>query len=276
MKKIVLITGCSTGIGKSLALAFHQHGYLVYASARKLKDLDSLKEKGIQTLKLDVTSIKSRESAIQRIQEEQGRLDILINNAGYAAMGPLSDVPVKDLRAQFETNVIAPVALVQETISLLLRSSTATVINIGSVSGVLTTPFSGAYCATKSALHALSDAFRMELAPFGISVITVQPGAIQSNLGKTALAKTSIKEDSLFHNLVSSIQARANASQENPTSSTEFAEELIRAIQGNNPKPVIRIGKQSTLLPLLKRWVPTPILDQILSKKFKLNQILKG
>jgi short-subunit dehydrogenase len=156
-----------------------------------------------------------------------------------------------------------------------LRSN-AQVVNIGSVSGITTTPFSGAYCATKAALHSLSDAQRMELAPFGIDVITVQPGAIESKFGDNSLNNVlqRITPKSLYAPLKEAIQARATASQDNPTPATEFAESLVEQLL-NNPKAVIRIGNGSFGLPLLKRWLPTTILDKILSKKFNLPSLAK-
>ena len=152
----------------------------------------------------------------------------------------------------------------------------AQVVNIGSVSGITPTPFSGAYCATKAALHALSDAQRMELAPFGIDVIIVQPGAIESKFGDNSLANVlqRITPQSLYAPLKDAIKARATASQDNPTPAAEFAHILIAKLS-NKPKSVIRIGNGSRGLPLLKHWLPAPILDKILSKKFDLPSLAK-
>lgn len=273
--KTVLITGCSSGIGRALCEKYLTKGFHVYASARSLRSLDDLADhENLTKLSLDVNDASSIHNAIAAIKQDNVNLDVLINNAGYAAMGPLVDMPLEDLRAQFETNVFAPMELTKICLPLLTTSTYAQVVNIGSVSGITPTPFSGAYCATKSALHALSDAQRMELAPFGIDVITVQPGAIESKFGDNSLANVlqRITPDSLYAPLKEDIKARATASQDNPTPAKEFAELLVEQLL-NKPKPIIRIGNGSCALPLLKRWLPTKVLDNILSKKFNLSKL---
>ena len=199
MTRTVLITGCSTGIGKALAESLHNKGYKVIASARSESKLAPLAELGIVNLPLDVTLAESIASAIQSIEQQGLNVDILINNAGYGAMGPLAEMPTEELEKQFATNVYGPVNMVRACLPMLRQSKQPLIVNIGSVSGILVTPFSGAYCATKAALHALSDALRMELAPFGIDVMTVMPGAIESEFGNSAeasLART-LPKDSL-------------------------------------------------------------------------------
>ncbi|MBL4798179.1 MAG: SDR family oxidoreductase [Oleispira sp.] len=280
---IVLITGCSSGIGRALCEEYLSQGFLVYASARNIRSLEDLPQNDkLIKITLDVNNANSINNAIAHIKQDHDHLNVLVNNAGYAAMGPLVDMPVEDLRAQFETNVFAPMELTKACLSLLMANnpssshSNAQVVNIGSVSGITPTPFSGAYCATKAALHALSDAQRMELKPFGIDVITVQPGAIESKFGDNSLANvlSRITPESLFAPLKDAIKARATASQDNPTPTSEFAKTLVAQLS-SKPKSVIRIGNGSFALPLLKRWLPEPILDKILSKKFNLHSLTK-
>lgn len=279
--KSVLITGCSSGIGRALCEKYLTEGFHVYASARNIHSLTDLPQHPeLKKLALDVNDASSIHNAIAHIKQDHKRLDVLINNAGYAAMGPLIDMPIEDLRAQFETNVFAPMELTKACLPLLMAKTEtderAQVVNIGSVSGITTTPFSGAYCATKAALHSLSDAQRMELSPFGIDVITVQPGAIESKFGDNSLANVlqRITPESLYAPLKDAIKARATASQDNPTPAAEFADILIAQLL-NKPKAVIRIGNGSFGLPLLKRWLPAAILDKILSKKFNLPSLAK-
>ncbi len=276
MSQVVFITGCSTGIGRALSLAFNAAGYTVYASARQIESLQDLATKGIHTLPLDVNNHDNITSAIQRLGDEQGKIDVLINNAGFAAMGPLAEIPADKLREQFETNVISPVVVTQACLPLLRNAAksrgSAKVVNIGSVSGILTTPFSGAYCASKAAVHALSDAMRMELAPFGIKVITIQPGAIRSSFGDNSAASIDwLDADSIYAPVRAGIEARTRASQEHPTPAEEFSEKLIAAVMIDNPGSIIRIGNGSFLLPRLKLWLSTKRLDNILSKRFRLN-----
>lgn len=279
MSKTVLITGCSSGIGQALAKEFHKQGFKVYASARNTDSLSELSAIGINTLKLDVNSSEQIASAIAQIQQQSGQLNVLINNAGYAAMGPVIELNSDSLQQQFATNVFAPMALISAALPLLKKSSqsqqVAQVVNIGSISGLVTTPFSGAYCATKSAIHSLSDALRMELKPFGIDVITVQPGAIQSKFGDNSLAGVSnlIADNSLYAPVKQHIEARATASQENPTPASEFAEILVSKLQQAKVPATIKIGNGSVLLPLLKRILPTNTLDKILMKKFGLTSL---
>lgn len=286
---IALITGCSSGIGRALCEEFLKKDFYVYASARNIQSLEDLpKNDKLIKLTLDVNDASSIHNALAYIKQEHDHLDVLVNNAGYAAMGPLADMPIDDLRAQFETNVFAPMELTKACLPLLMACQNTTsdtaaktthnaqVVNIGSVSGITTTPFSGAYCATKAALHALSDAQRMELKPLGINVITVQPGAIESKFGDNSLANVlqRISDESLYAPLKEAIKARAMASQDNPTPASEFAASLVAQLL-NKPKAVIRIGNGSLGLPLLKRWLPVAILDKILSKKFNLPSLSK-
>jgi NAD(P)-dependent dehydrogenase (short-subunit alcohol dehydrogenase family) len=283
--KTVLITGCSSGIGRALCEKYLSEGFHVYASARNIRSLDDLADHSeLKKIALDVNDASSIHNAVAHIKQDHNRLDVLINNAGYAAMGPLADMPVEDLRAQFETNVFAPMELTKACLPLLMHRETANsdsthrtqVVNIGSVSGITTTPFSGAYCATKAALHSLSDAQRMELAPFGIDVVIVQPGAIESKFGDNSLANVlqRITPESIYAPLKDAIKARATASQDDPTPASEFARILVEQLL-SKPKAVIRIGNGSFGLPLLKRWLPETLLDKILSKKFNLPSLAK-
>lgn len=275
MSKTVLITGCSTGIGKALAEEFHRKGDKVFATARKLSALDSLKEQGMEVLQLDVNDSDSLAAAAATLGEKTDHLDILINNAGYASMGPVLEIPREELQRQFETNVFSPIYVTQSFLPLLKKSAGAQVANIGSVSGVLTTPFAGVYCATKSALHSLSDAMRMELAPFNIKVMIVQPGAIKSEFGNTAakVLDEILPSDSDYNPIRKAIEKRANASQKNPTPAADFANELREALQKKSPKEVVRIGNGSKLLPIIARWLPTSATDKALSRSFQLHRL---
>jgi len=269
---IALITGCSTGIGRELAQQLVRQGWTVYAGARRLESLQPLASDTLRPVQLDVNAPEQIAACLARIEQESGRLDLLVNNAGYGAMGPVVEMPLQQVRQQFETNVFAPLALAQAALPLLARERGSLVVNIGSISGVLTTPFSGVYCATKAALHSLSDALRMELAPFGVRVLTVQPGAIQSEFGNNAqrnLAAT-LPADSRYRPLRPYIEARAQASQQGSTPTEQFVRELVQTIAQEQPPAVKRIGKGSTAFLLLKRLLPTRLLDRILSRKFGL------
>ncbi|CAI8880709.1 1-acylglycerone phosphate reductase [Pseudomonas sp. IT-347P] len=269
---VALITGCSSGIGRALADAFKAAGYEVWASARKAEDVAMLAAAGFTAVQLDVNDNQALELLGERINQQHGGLDVLINNAGYGAMGPLLDGGVTAMQRQFETNVFSIVGVTRALFPVLRRAK-GLVVNIGSVSGVLVTPFAGAYCASKAAVHALSDALRMELAPFGIRVMEVQPGAIQSSFAKNAghEAEQLINEQSPWFPLREGIRARAKASQDKPTPASEFAAELLKAVQQGKPPRLVRIGNGSRALPLLAALLPKGLLESTLMKRFGLR-----
>lgn len=175
----VLITGCSSGIGRALADAFQQAGYQVWASARKAADVEALNTAGFHAVELDVNDGLALGRLAERLKAEIGGLDVLINNAGYGAMGPLLDGGVEAMRKQFETNVFSLIGVTRACFPLL-RQNKGLVVNIGSVSGVLVTPFAGAYCASKAAVHSYCESLRLELRGTGIKVVTIAPGYIDT------------------------------------------------------------------------------------------------
>jgi NAD(P)-dependent dehydrogenase (short-subunit alcohol dehydrogenase family) len=272
---VALITGCSSGIGRALADAFKGAGYQVWASARKVEDVAALAAAGFTAVQLDVNDGPALEQLSAQISQQHGGLDVLINNAGYGAMGPLLDGGVSAMQRQFETNVFAIVGVTRAMFALL-RQSKGLVVNIGSVSGILVTPFAGAYCASKAAVHALSDALRMELAPFGIRVMEVQPGAIASSFARNAgqQAEQLITEQSPWWPLRDGIRARAKASQDNPTPATELAADVLKAVQHTKPPRLIRLGNGCRALPLLAALLPKGLLEIGLMKRFGLTQRL--
>jgi len=264
----VLITGCSSGIGRALADAFKSAGFDVWASARRESDVAALAAAGFNTVQLDVND----SAALQRLAEQLGELDVLINNAGYGAMGPLLDGGTEAMQRQFETNVFSIVGVTQALFPALRRGK-GLVVNIGSVSGVLVTPFAGAYCASKAAVHALSDALRMELAPFAIRVLEVQPGAIDTSFAKNAGAQAEllINEQSPWWPLRDGIRARTQASQNNPTSAKQFAAQVLKAVQHPKPPRMLRAGNGSRALPLMAALLPKGLLEKVLKKRFGLS-----
>lgn len=269
---VAFVTGCSSGIGRALADAFQRAGYRVWASARKEDDVRALAEAGFQAVQLDVNDAAALARLAEELEVEAAGLDVLVNNAGYGAMGPLLDGGVEAMRRQFETNVFAVVGVTRALFPLLRRKS-GLVVNVGSVSGVLVTPFAGAYCASKAAVHALSDALRLEMAPFAVEVLEVQPGAIASNFGASASRELDsvVDERSPWWPLRRQIQARAKASQDNPTSAEDFARQLLAAVQRRPRPPLVRIGNGSRALPALARWLPRSLLERLLKKRFGLD-----
>ncbi|MDN3922821.1 SDR family NAD(P)-dependent oxidoreductase [Roseateles violae] len=274
MPKTVLITGCSSGIGAALAREFQRRGHRVIASARQPAALAELAAAGLQTLALDVNDAASIEAAVAALQASApDGLDLLINNAGYGQFGAVIDLQAEDLRAQFETNVIAPVMLSRALLPLLRRRPGACIAHVGSISGLLTTPFAGAYCASKAALHALADAMRMELAPLGLRVVTVQPGGIASHFGAAAKERVRLPDDSLYRGIAAFVRGRADAQQHGATPVDQFAATVATHLLDPRAGPICRTGSQSRKLPLFKRWLPTALLDRKLSERFGLDRL---
>ena len=271
----VLITGCSSGIGRALADTYRDAGYNVWATARQPDDVTHLAASGFTAYSLDVNDAEALARLCQALETQGGGLDLLINNAGYGAMGPLLDGGTQALRRQFETNVFAVVGVTQALLPLLRRSGGA-VVNIGSVSGVLVTPFAGAYCASKAAVAALSDAMRLELAPLGIRVMEVQPGAIASQFAQQAqrTADEVLTPSSPWWPVREQVRARARASLDKPTPATEFAQGVLAATQRQRLPVRIRLGHGSRALPLLAYCVPRRLLDWILKRRFGLHRPL--
>ncbi len=273
MSRTVLITGCSSGIGRALADECAARGHTVYATARKDADLAELGEAGFRPLRLDSRDHEQIATAVETIRDEVGHLDVLVNNAGINAVGAVLDVPADKLREQLEVNVVGPIELVRRAFPLM-RDRDARLVNIGSVVGVKATPFAGPYSASKAALHRLNDALRMELAPFGIKVVLVQPGAIRSAMGDNALANTTVDGLGPYAPIADRVRARATLSQDGkPTPASEFATRVIDAVLSDKPPAVVRAGSQSWLLPALDRWVPERAVDKLLSRKFGLHRL---
>ncbi|PSQ57908.1 MAG: oxidoreductase [Halobacteriales archaeon SW_9_67_25] len=173
----VLITGCSSGIGRATARHFAAEGWTVYATAR---DEDDIADLDCQTDTLDVTSGADIDRVVDRIVEENGYLECLVNNAGYGQYGPLEDVPTDELHRQFDVNVYGPHRLVRSVLPHMRERGEGTIVNVSSVAGRVVTPGGGAYSASKFALEAMSDALRGELEPFGVNVVLVEPGPVET------------------------------------------------------------------------------------------------
>jgi len=186
--KAVLITGCSSGIGRATALRLAQRGWSVYASARRLDSIADLEDAGCHTLALDVTDEQSMRTAVEAVEQAEGAVGVLINNAGYSQSGAIETVPLEAVRRQFETNVFGLVRLTQLVLPKMRAQRWGKIVNLGSMGGRLSFPGGGHYHATKHALEAISDALRFELRGFGIDVILLEPGLITTEFGEAASA----------------------------------------------------------------------------------------
>ncbi len=274
-RQTVLVTGCSSGIGLALAREFKTRGHRVFATARRAETLEGLRGDGIDTLALDVTRPESVAAAVAAVAEKAGRLDIVVNNAGYLLVGPLAEVPLEDFRREFETNVTGALTVIQAAVPHMAKARHGRIVNIGSVSGEFPTPFAGAYCASKSALHTVTQVLRMELAPLGIAAILVEPGSIRSDIGKNAApaAGRYRSPQSLYRSVSRQIEARAGASQRRPIPAGAFARKLVTAVTRDRPPRTVRIGWEAWALPVVKAAFTANAVDRQLSRAFGLDRL---
>jgi NAD(P)-dependent dehydrogenase (short-subunit alcohol dehydrogenase family) len=188
ISRTVLVTGCSSGIGHATAARLAGRGWTVYATARRPETLAGLVAAGCRTLALDVTDEASMGAAVATVEREAGGVEVLVNNAGYSQGGALEEVPLDQLRRQFETNVFGLLRMAQLVLPGMRARRSGRIVNVGSMGGRLTFPGGGAYHATKYAVEALSDALRFEVAGFGVGVVLIEPGLIRTEFGTTAVA----------------------------------------------------------------------------------------
>lgn len=195
--KAVLITGCSTGIGRATAERMASAGYTVYATARKVEAIADLEAKGCRTLALDVTDEESMRAAVAVVEEAEGAVGVLVNNAGYSQSGAVESVDLDEIRAQFETNVFGLIRMSQLALPKMREQGWGRVVNVGSMGGKLTFPGGGIYHATKYAVEAISDAMRFELRGFGVDVVLIEPGLIKTEFAASAVGalNTGASED---------------------------------------------------------------------------------
>jgi NADP-dependent 3-hydroxy acid dehydrogenase YdfG len=275
-QQIVLVTGCSTGIGRALARELRASGHRPFATARRLESIADLASEGIDTVQLDVTDSTSIGAAVQTIVDRVGRIDVLVNNAGINVFGPIAELPTASLRDMLETNVVGLVAVTQAVFPHMADRRAGRIINIGSVVGVLPTPFAAAYCATKSAVHILSEVLRMEVAPFGIDVVVVQPGGVRSSIadsGARGLERYRA-EASRYRHAYPGIEKRAYASQDNPMAAEDFARELVTLVLATPAPRVVRLGAGADGVIRLSE-LPGEQRDAMLSGNFGLDALAK-
>ena len=186
--KVVLITGCSSGIGHATAEVMAASGHRVYATARKPDAIADLAQRGCRTLALDVTDEQSMRAAVATVEEAEGAVGVLVNNAGYSQSGAVETLDMDDVRRQFETNVFGLIRMCQLVLPGMRARRSGRIINVSSMGGKLTFPGGGAYHATKHAVEAISDALRFEVKGFGVDVVVIEPGLIKTHFAETAKA----------------------------------------------------------------------------------------
>jgi NAD(P)-dependent dehydrogenase (short-subunit alcohol dehydrogenase family) len=274
-KQVVLVTGCSTGIGRALARELHARGHRVFASARRPESIADLATAGVGAVRLDVNDPGSVAAAVADIERRAGRIDVLVNNAGINVFGPLLEQPLAEIREVLETNVLGLLAVTQAVVPGMADRRHGRVVNIGSVVGVLPTPYAGAYCASKCAVHMLSDVLRMELKPFGVDVVLVQPGGVKSSIADSGARELERykSERSRYREAYAGIEKRARASQENPMPAEDFARELVGQALATPAPRVVRLGTGADTLPRMAE-LPGEQRDALLAANFGLDRSL--
>jgi len=276
ISKAVLISGCSTGIGRATAERLASAGWRVYATARKLDTINDLTAKGCQVLALDVCDDESMRRVVATVEQAEGAVGVLINNAGYGQEGPVEEIPMADVRRQFETNVFGLTRLTQLVLPGMRRQGWGKVVNLSSMGGKLTFPGGGFYHATKHAVEALSDALRFEVKPFGIDVIVIEPGPIKTRFGDTAVHSidAAAAEQSPYAAFNKLVARRINEAYEGPMAMMAAGPEAVakvieKAISAARPRTRYPVTFAARFLMRLRRWLPDRAFDAFLATQFR-------
>ncbi len=274
--KAVLITGCSSGIGRATALRLARSGWKVYGSARRAETLAELAEAGCQTLELDVTDEASMVAAVAQVERAEGAIGVLVNNAGYSQSGAIETVPLDAVRRQFETNVFGLVRLTQLVLPGMRAQRWGKIVNIGSMGGRLSFPGAGHYHATKHALEAISDAMRYELRGFGIDVILLEPGLITTEFGETAsasLAHGELSGEDPYATFNATVGAVTRGAYEGPMrllggGPDRVAKAVERALRRRRPPARVTITPSAKVTIALRRLLPDRAWDAAMHAQF--------
>ncbi|KAF5747383.1 NADPH-dependent 1-acyldihydroxyacetone phosphate reductase [Tripterygium wilfordii] len=271
-QEVVLITGCTEGgIGHALAKAFAANDCLVVATSRSLASMADLQhDLRFFLQEVDVLSEESVQRVMSVVIEKYGRIDVLVNNAGIQCIGPLAEIPLPELEQTFNTNVYGPMRLIQAVVPHMASRRKGKIVNVGSVVALAAGPWAGGYNASKAALHSVTDTLRLELRPLGIEVILVVPGAIKSNLGKSAANRyEQMPEWNLYKPFEEAIRARAHFSQgPKSTPSGELAKKTVALVLKKNPPAWFSYGHLSTIMAVIYH-LPLFIRDFIFRTLFK-------
>jgi len=266
-KKVALITGASSGIGESAAELLHKEGYKVYGAARRVDKMQDLEAKGISTISLDITNEDSIVNCVNTILDKEGSLDILVNNAGYGSYGAIEDVPMEEARRQFDVNIFGLARLTQLVIPNMRANGFGKIVNISSMGGKIYTPFGGWYHATKHALEGWSDCLRLEVKPFGIDVVVVEPGGIKTPWGNIAaenLKKTSGK-GAYAEAANRSAERTAKLYSSNSLTKPEvIGKVILKAVTARRPRTRYLKGYMAKPTVFMRKWFGDRFLDRAL------------
>jgi NAD(P)-dependent dehydrogenase (short-subunit alcohol dehydrogenase family) len=268
----VLITGCSTGIGRATAQRLATNGWTVYASARQMKAIENLE--GCRPLRLDVTDEDSMATAVQAIESEHGAVGALVNNAGYGIHGAFETTSLEDVRTQFETNLFGLARLCQLVLPGMRRTGRGRIVNMSSIGGRVTFPGGAFYHASKHGLEAMSDALRFEVAPFGVKVILVEPGLIRTSFADTAIGTVEHGEDDAYSTFNQSLMLKIESAYKGPlsrlgsSSPEKVARVIERCLSASRPRTRYMVTAGARMVLLLRVLLPDKAFDSVLSSQY--------
>lgn len=270
MKKVAIITGASSGMGKSTAFKLNAKGYKVYGMARRTDKMDDLKAKGMEVVSLDLTKDENIVEAVNTVIEKEGRIDVLINNAGYGSYGAVEEVPIEEAKRQFEVNIFGLARITQLVIPKMREQKSGRIVNISSMGGKIYTPFGAWYHATKFALEGWSDCLRIELKPFGIDVVIVEPGGIQTEWGDIAMENLNkVSGNGPYAPLVNKVISASGKNKDKLTEVSVLGEEIAKAASTKKPKTRYLKGFLAKPLVTMRKWLGDSTFDKILMSQMK-------
>lgn len=267
MSKIILVTGASSGIGKGIAAFLSEKGYIVYGTSRVPKDE---KDYTFELIALDVLKIESIKAAVQFIIEKEGRLDILINNAGMGITGPIEETPTDEMRAVFNTNLFGAIDVMKAVLPQMREQKSGTIINITSIAGYMGLPFRGVYSATKGALELITEATSMEVQPFGINVVNVAPGDFATNIAAGRYHAPVVVESAYREKYQLNLELM-DAHVHTGRNPMEMAEKVYEIINTKHPKIHYKVGGfLENVSIVLKRILSDRMYEKLLMHHYKL------
>lgn len=270
MKKVAIITGASSGMGKSTAFKLHEQGYKVYGLARRTEKMADLREKGMEVLSMDLTKDESIVQAVDTILKNEGRIDVLVNNAGYGSYGAIEEVPIEEAKRQFEVNIFGLARITQLVLPAMRKQQSGRIVNISSMGGKIYTPFGGWYHATKFALEGWSDCLRLEVKPFGIDVVIVEPGGIQTEWGSIAMDHLQeVSGNGPYGDMVKKVVETSDKSNDKLTPVDVLGAEIAKAATVKKPKTRYLKGYLAKPLVGLRRWVSDKTFDKMVMSQIK-------
>jgi NAD(P)-dependent dehydrogenase (short-subunit alcohol dehydrogenase family) len=271
--KVAIVTGASSGIGEETAKRLAELGYTVYAAARRVERMAHLTAAGIRPVKVDVTDDDALAGFVADVIAESGRVDVLVNNAGYGSYGSLEDVPMAEARRQFDVNVFGLARLTQLVVPHMRAQRSGHVVNISSVGGKIYEPLGGWYHATKFAVEGLSDSLRLELAPFGVHVVVVEPGAIRTEWAEISAENLRAASAGTAYADQAVQVSRALARTSNPrlTSPPAVVANVVgRAVTARRPRTRYAVGRGARPVLVARRVLPDRAFDALVRGTFRL------